>query len=59
MGNVGVKLVQQFAHADAYGPTLQGFNGMVSDCSRGAPVSELLGNVAMLIVRTQDYLGAL
>lgn len=59
VGNVGVKLVQQFAHADAYGPTLQGFNGMVSDCSRGAPVSELLGNVAMLIVRTQDYLGAL
>ena len=59
VGNIGVKLVQQFAHADAYGPTLQGFNGMVSDCSRGAPVSELLGNVAMLIVRTQDYLGVL
>ncbi len=57
VGNIAVKLVQQFAHADAYGPTLQGFNGMVSDCSRGAPVSELLGNVAMLIVRAQDYLG--
>lgn len=26
VGNVGVKLIQQFGHADAYGPMLQGFN---------------------------------
>ncbi len=51
-GNIGVKLVQQFAHGDAYGPTLQGFAKPVSDCSRGAPVSELLGNIIMLAVRT-------
>jgi phosphate acetyltransferase len=53
VGNVGVKLVQQFAHADAYGPVLQGFAKIVSDCSRGAPVSELVGNIAISTVRAQ------
>ena len=52
-GNVGVKLVQYMAHADAYGPMLQGFKKIVCDCSRGAPVSELVGNVAMSVVRAQ------
>ncbi len=54
VGNVGVKLVQQFAHADAYGPMLQGFAKIVCDCSRGAPVSEIVGNVAMSCVRAQE-----
>jgi phosphate acetyltransferase len=53
VGNVGVKLVQQFAHADAYGPILQGFSKVVCDCSRGAPVSELVGNIAISAVRAQ------
>lgn len=53
VGNIGVKLVQQFAHADAYGPMLQGFKKTVSDCSRSAPVSELVGNIAMTCVRAQ------
>jgi phosphate acetyltransferase len=53
VGNVGVKLVQQFAHADAYGPILQGFAKIISDCSRGAPVSELIGNIAISVVRAQ------
>ena len=53
VGNVGVKLVQQFAHADAYGPFLQGFNKIVCDCSRSAPVTELVGNVVMSCVRAQ------
>lgn len=52
-GNIGVKLVQQFAGCDAYGPTLQGFAKPVSDCSRSAPVSELMGNIVMLAVRSQ------
>lgn len=54
VGNIGVKLVQYFAGADAYGPLLQGFNKIVCDCSRGAPVSELVGNIAMAAVRAQD-----
>ena len=54
VGNIGVKLVQQFAHADAYGPMLQGFAKIVCDCSRGAPVSEIVGNIAMSCVRAQE-----
>ncbi len=51
VGNIGVKLLQQFAHADAYGPVLQGFKKVVCDCSRSAPVSELVGNIAISVVR--------
>ena len=54
VGNVGVKLVQQFARADAYGPMLQGFAKIVCDCSRGAGISEILGNVAISCVRAQS-----
>lgn len=51
VGNTSVKLIQQFGHADAYGPMLQGFNSIVCDCSRGAPVSEIKGNVVISAVR--------
>lgn len=51
VGNIAVKLIQQFGHADAYGPMLQGFNSIVCDCSRGAPVSEIKGNVVISAVR--------
>jgi len=50
-GNIGVKLIQIFGHANAYGPVLQGFALPVCDFSRSAPVEEMLGNVAMLIIR--------
>ena len=53
-GNIGVKLIQQFGHADAYGPVLQGFRKVVCDCSRSAPVSEVVGNVAIAVVRAQN-----
>lgn len=51
VGNTSVKLIQQFGHANAYGPMLQGFNKIVCDCSRGAPVSEIKGNVVISAVR--------
>lgn len=51
VGNIAVKLIQQFGHADAYGPMLQGFNSIVCDCSRGAPVSEIKGNIVISAVR--------
>lgn len=51
VGNVGVKLIQQFGHADAYGPMLQGFAKVICDCSRGAPVSEIKGNIVISAVR--------
>lgn len=52
VGNVAVKLIQQFGHADAYGPMLQGFQKVVCDCSRGAPVSELKGNIIISAARS-------
>ena len=51
VGNTAVKLIQQFGHADAYGPMLQGFNSIICDCSRGAPVSEIKGNIVISAVR--------
>lgn len=51
VGNVSVKLIQQFGHADAYGPMLQGFKKVVCDCSRGAPVSEIKGNIIISAAR--------
>lgn len=57
VGNIGVKLVQQFARADAYGPMLQGFEKIVCDCSRSAGVSEIVGNVVMSCVRAQALKG--
>lgn len=59
VGNVGVKLVQTFGKADAYGPMLQGFAKIVCDCSRGAPVSEIVGNIAMSCVRSQKTIRTL
>lgn len=50
-GNIGVKLIQIFGKANAYGPVLQGFAQPVCDFSRSAPVEEMLGNVAMLVIR--------
>lgn len=50
-GNIGVKLIQIFGKANAYGPVLQGFARPVCDFSRSAPVDEMLGNVAMLVIR--------
>ena len=53
-GNIGVKLVQQFGHSSAYGPLLQGFRKICSDCSRGAPVDELVGNIVFSVVRAGE-----
>ena len=52
-GNIGVKLVQRFAKAVAYGPSLQGFARPVSDLSRGAPVEEIVGAATIVAVRAQ------
>ncbi len=52
-GNIGVKLIQIFGGADAYGPILQGFAYPVCDFSRSAPLSEMMGNILILLVRAQ------
>lgn len=53
-GNIGVKMIQIFGQANAYGPVLQGFAKPVCDFSRSAPVEEMLGNVAMLVLRAAE-----
>jgi phosphate acetyltransferase len=50
-GNIGVKLVQQFARAVAHGPVLQGFARPITDFSRSAPVEEMVGAIAIVAVR--------
>jgi len=50
-GNIGVKIMQGFAHVDAVGPFLQGFRKVVSDCSRSANQRELVGNIAVTSLR--------
>ena len=52
-GNIGVKLVQQFGKAVAFGPLLQGFAKPVCDLSRGAPVDEIAGAMTMVAVCAQ------
>jgi phosphate acetyltransferase len=52
-GNIGVKLIQCFAKAVAYGPILQGFAKPVSDLSRTAPIEEIVGAITIMVVRAQ------
>ena len=49
-GNISYKLTQILANANAYGPILQGFNKPLSDLSRGAKVSDIVGAIAIVAV---------
>ena len=53
-GNIGVKLVQIFAKADAFGPLLQGFAKPITDLSRGASVTGIVGAVTNVVVLAQS-----
>jgi phosphate acetyltransferase len=53
-GNIAYKLTQYLAHAEAYGPILQGFAEPVSDLSRGASVKDIVGVTAITIVEAQN-----
>lgn len=50
-GNIGYKLVQRFAHADAFGPILQGFAQPISDLSRGCTSDEIVVTSAITLVQ--------
>lgn len=53
-GNIGYKLVQRFAHANAYGPITQGMNAPINDLSRGCTIEDIIGTIAITAVQAQN-----
>lgn len=52
-GNIGYKLVQRLAKAEAYGPLCQGIAKPVNDLSRGCSAKDILGVVAITCIQAQ------
>ncbi len=53
-GNIGYKLVQRLAKAEAYGPLCQGVACPVNDLSRGCSWQDIVGVVAITVAQCQS-----
>lgn len=53
-GNIGYKLVQRLAKAEAYGPVMQGIRKPVNDLSRGCSAEDIAGVVAITCIQAQQ-----